>query len=361
MLTLAAGAAWASLGFLTTHSPVWALGAWVTAIALHYAWTERGWREVAHAIGQQTREVMADNAGIISLVLLAAWGVGIACITIASSLLTRFGGLCIGVGVPAVVAIAIAARRHKAAKDLAAETRSATEPGQEAQSAIEEAPDDTVEIPAVSGEQTPQDPRLLALWSLLDDNNGQLVSKIDQLLEQRLQANRRVYDTSLAPKLEELPTWIQEKIRGDEQLHGVIRKAWPHAIPPVLSFVGLLLLAWPLLLHATGATLGIGIAIWLIAGVAVIIWFMKHIRWALVLTDKRFVRLTGVLQLQSRAIDRSKITDFSTIRTLRGRIFGFWSFKVETAGQDQAFNHEGLLAGRREVCNYFDGHLGSGA
>lgn len=198
------------------------------------------------------------------------------------------------------------------------------------------------------------------LGRVLASQNNQFLVALAALLNGRSAVRHRNYDLSLAPQLEELPKWIRDKVGQDEQVHGVIRKAWPHAIPSLLALAGLVPIAWVIVTNLTGKSLLIGLGIWAIIAAASVIWFMKHIRWALLLTDERFVRLTGVIQLQVRAIERSKITDFSTKRTLRGRVFGFWSLKIETAGQVQAFDVEGLLAGRSKVCTYYEQHLGRG-
>jgi len=58
----------------------------------------------------------------------------------------------------------------------------------------------------------------------------------------------------------------------------------------------------------------------------------------LVVTDKRFVLITGVLTTRVAMMPLSKVTDLTYERSMTGRLFGYGTVVVESAGQIQAFN-----------------------
>ena len=58
----------------------------------------------------------------------------------------------------------------------------------------------------------------------------------------------------------------------------------------------------------------------------------------LVVTDKRFVLITGVLTTRVAMMPLSKVTDLTYERSVAGRLFGYGTVVVESAGQIQAFN-----------------------
>jgi uncharacterized membrane protein YdbT with pleckstrin-like domain len=78
------------------------------------------------------------------------------------------------------------------------------------------------------------------------------------------------------------------------------------------------------------------------AGVLVVVRFAftLYAWWdeQLVVTDKRFVLVTGVLTTRVAMMPLSKVTDLTYERSLAGRIFGYGTVVVESAGQIQAFN-----------------------
>jgi hypothetical protein len=58
----------------------------------------------------------------------------------------------------------------------------------------------------------------------------------------------------------------------------------------------------------------------------------------LIVTDKRFVLLTGVVTTRVAMMPITKVTDLTYERSSAGRLFGYGSIIVESAGQIQAFN-----------------------
>jgi hypothetical protein len=58
----------------------------------------------------------------------------------------------------------------------------------------------------------------------------------------------------------------------------------------------------------------------------------------LVVTDKRFVLATGVFTTRIAMMPLTKVTDLTYERSASGRMFGYGTVVVESAGQFQAFN-----------------------
>jgi membrane protein YdbS with pleckstrin-like domain len=78
------------------------------------------------------------------------------------------------------------------------------------------------------------------------------------------------------------------------------------------------------------------------AGVLVLVRFCyKLYEWwdeTLVVTDKRFILITGVLTTRVAMMPLTKVTDLTYERNAAGRLFGYGTIVVESAGQIQAFN-----------------------
>ncbi|GLZ43564.1 PH domain-containing protein [Actinokineospora sp. NBRC 105648] len=67
----------------------------------------------------------------------------------------------------------------------------------------------------------------------------------------------------------------------------------------------------------------------------VIEWWVERI----VVTDKRFMMTTGVFTTKVLMMPISKVTDLTYKRTATGRVFGYGTMVVESAGQIQALNN----------------------
>jgi uncharacterized membrane protein YdbT with pleckstrin-like domain len=66
----------------------------------------------------------------------------------------------------------------------------------------------------------------------------------------------------------------------------------------------------------------------------VVDWWVERI----VVTDKRFMLITGVFTTRVAMMPISKVTDLTYERSATGRLFGFGTLVVESAGQIQALN-----------------------
>ncbi|KAA9155153.1 PH domain-containing protein [Amycolatopsis acidicola] len=86
--------------------------------------------------------------------------------------------------------------------------------------------------------------------------------------------------------------------------------------------------------------------LWYAALVVVLIFAFKVMEWwveRLVVTDKRFVLTSGVFTTKVAMMPISKVTDLTYERTAWGRMFGYGTVVVESAGQIQALNRIDFL------------------
>ena len=67
--------------------------------------------------------------------------------------------------------------------------------------------------------------------------------------------------------------------------------------------------------------------------VKTILWWLERI----VITDKRVMKSEGFINHKIGMMPLTKVTDLSFDRTLDGRMLGYGTLMVESAGQDQAF------------------------
>jgi hypothetical protein len=96
-----------------------------------------------------------------------------------------------------------------------------------------------------------------------------------------------------------------------------------------------------LLLSPVSGTSWISDILWLVALV-----FLARLGWAvlewvndkIVVTDKRVFELSGVLTRNVASMPLRAMTDLTYQRTLGGRMLGYGTFIVESAGQDQALS-----------------------
>lgn len=99
---------------------------------------------------------------------------------------------------------------------------------------------------------------------------------------------------------------------------------------------GLALAGWLSNSVANGNTTAI-VIIWLLWLVVVIWLVVRIVSWWVhytVVTSKRLVLATGVLLRRVNAIPLDKITDIEFRQTQTGRLFGYGTFEVFSAGQD---------------------------
>ena len=79
--------------------------------------------------------------------------------------------------------------------------------------------------------------------------------------------------------------------------------------------------------------------------VQTILWWIERI----VITDKRVMRSEGFINHKVGMMPLTKVTDLSFDRSLGGRMLGYGTLMVESAGQDQAFREIDYIPRPEEV------------
>lgn len=124
----------------------------------------------------------------------------------------------------------------------------------------------------------------------------------------------------------------------------VVRQHWFSQVRPIALFVGLLFLATFVEAESPQTRGGAFLAnvFWYaaLAGGLYLLW--RYLNWRhdwFVATDKRFLLFYGFLRRKVAMMPLTKVTDMTFDRSLLGRIIGYGTFLLESAGQDQALGH----------------------
>jgi membrane protein YdbS with pleckstrin-like domain len=135
-----------------------------------------------------------------------------------------------------------------------------------------------------------------------------------------------------------------------------VRRHWAEIfLPAVAVFVGLVVA----LLLDTVMPLAppVRLIMWLAWASVLGLFLWRILDWSMdwfVVTDKRFVRTWGVLTRQVGMMPLTRVTDMRYERPALGRVFGYGTFVLESAGQDQALHLIEFLPDPeqlyREVC-----------
>jgi hypothetical protein len=92
--------------------------------------------------------------------------------------------------------------------------------------------------------------------------------------------------------------------------------------------------------------------LWYIALGALVRLAWKVLEWwheLLVVTDKRFMVISGIIQTKNSMMPITKVTDMSFMRPFFGQILGYGTLRVESAGQKQDLERIDYLPRPEEV------------
>lgn len=131
-----------------------------------------------------------------------------------------------------------------------------------------------------------------------------------------------------------------------------VRRHWACLLWELFEAVGLLLGVVMLsYLLPVGSAIPVNI-LWY-AGLLVLMHFTyKLLDWyveRIVVTDKRFMITHGIITSEVQMMPIGKVTDLTYERTVLGRLFGYGTMVVESAGQIQALNRIEYLPNPEEV------------
>ncbi len=134
-----------------------------------------------------------------------------------------------------------------------------------------------------------------------------------------------------------------------------VRRHWATLIPLLAQTLALLVVA----LFLSNMFDGRGDSLWLVQSVLwyaaffVVLRFAIHtLEWwveRIVVTDKRFLLTNGIIITNVAMMPITKVTDLTYHRPLIGRVLGYGTMVVESAGQIQALNKITFLPRPEEV------------
>ncbi|MGH3916925.1 MAG: PH domain-containing protein [Pseudonocardiaceae bacterium] len=136
-----------------------------------------------------------------------------------------------------------------------------------------------------------------------------------------------------------------------------VRKHWAVLTRVILETVGILIAAMGLSYVIAAAGDGFEIvhtALWYIALIAVGRFAYEVVEWwveRLIVTDKRFMATSGIIETKISLMPITKVTDMSYTRPLIGRLLGYGTLRVESAGQKQDLERIPFLPRPEEVYN----------
>lgn len=130
-------------------------------------------------------------------------------------------------------------------------------------------------------------------------------------------------------------------LRG-EKIVVAVHRHWATVVEPVaLAVLGLVIAMWVSATLAADA-LPLGDLIWwlwfALAGRAIFYLWEWRREW-FIATDRRLLLIYGFIVRKVDMMPLGKVTDMTYHRTVVGRLLGYGTFVLESAGQDQALSH----------------------
>jgi uncharacterized membrane protein YdbT with pleckstrin-like domain len=120
-----------------------------------------------------------------------------------------------------------------------------------------------------------------------------------------------------------------------------VRRHWAVMIKPLLQTAGVVAVAFGvsvLLSRFSGDLYLLQSLLWYAAVAAVVRFGWKVLEWwleVIVVTDKRFMITSGIIETKNSMMPIGKVTDLSFLRPVLGQVLGYGTLRVESAGQKQ--------------------------
>jgi uncharacterized membrane protein YdbT with pleckstrin-like domain len=147
------------------------------------------------------------------------------------------------------------------------------------------------------------------------------------------------------------PREVDEYLLPTERRVIRVRKHWAFMLKD-LSLTSLVLLALVIGERMLPDSILIDNLAWYLALVVVLRFTVHTILWwieRIVITDKRVMLAEGIITHKVGMMPLGKVTDLTFERTLDGRMFGYGTIVVESAGQIQALNRIDYLPRPEEI------------
>lgn len=120
-----------------------------------------------------------------------------------------------------------------------------------------------------------------------------------------------------------------------------VHRHWCVLVTPFLLALGALFGAGWISGNLSGTRGPIDNVVWLAALVVLAYFMWRCLEWSVerfIVTDKRILLMSGVLTHRVGMMPLRKVTDMTYERSLAGRLGGYGTFVMESAGQDQALH-----------------------
>src|SRR5690242_10020534 len=135
---------------------------------------------------------------------------------------------------------------------------------------------------------------------------------------------------------------LRRYLLDGERVVTAVHQHWAKVAEPVATALASLLLALWLDAVIPASTGHLADVIWWLWLLVVVRAVWKLLEWRhdwFVATDKRLILTYGLLTQKVAMMPLSKVTDMSYNRSPLGRVVGFGTFVMESAGQEQALHH----------------------
>ena len=160
----------------------------------------------------------------------------------------------------------------------------------------------------------------------------------DELIQERMAHDIERAERSIA---------LQDHLLESEVIHIATRKHPIVLLTPILACLG----SFAIMLYAastTTAPMGGFLLLWALTVLWLASRWLQWWRHRFIATDKRILKMYGVLTTTVDSMRNQKVTDMSYHRDFWGEIIGYGGITIESAGQDQALHDIDYLPYPRE-------------
>lgn len=134
-----------------------------------------------------------------------------------------------------------------------------------------------------------------------------------------------------------------------------VRRHWAVLIVPLLQTIGIVIVAFVLSKLVSGLGSGLWLVqslLWYTAVAALVRFAWRALEWwveIIIVTDKRFMVTSGIIETKNSMMPITKVTDMSFMRPLLGQVLGYGTLRIESAGQKQDLEYIRYLPRPEEV------------
>ncbi|MGH3550463.1 MAG: PH domain-containing protein [Pseudonocardiaceae bacterium] len=120
-----------------------------------------------------------------------------------------------------------------------------------------------------------------------------------------------------------------------------VRRHWAYLLKDLLITVAIVLGMFLLSRVVSGFVGGLWLVqslLWYVAVGALLGFAWKVLEWwveVIIVTDKRFMVTSGIIQTKNSMMPITKVTDMSFMRPFFGQLLGYGTLRIESAGQKQ--------------------------